>query len=275
MSITEVVNVEPQVTVNGQVHPLGEVGGHVTLLDWLRGAGFTGSKEGCAEGECGACAVMVARPDGEGSSRWTAINACLVPAAGLDNQEVITAEGLGQPGALHPVQREMADRGGSQCGYCTPGFICSMASEFYRSDRRAANGSATGPCGRPTTQPAPAARRRSDAGPTGPTRRRPATPPDHEHGPNGFDLHALSGNLCRCTGYRPIKDAAYALGAPDAADPLFARLAPSRHRPRPPPGSPAARAPTTGRPTGARRWTCSPRTRTPCWSPAPPTGASS
>jgi len=71
---------------------------------------------------------MVARPDGDGATRWTAINACLVPAAGLDNQEVITAEGLGQPGALHPVQREMADRGGSQCGYCTPGFICSIAS---------------------------------------------------------------------------------------------------------------------------------------------------
>ena len=231
MSITEVVNVEPQVTVNGQVHPLGKVGGHVTLLDWLRGAGFTGSKEGCAEGECGACAVMVARPDGEGSSRWTAINACLVPAAGLDNQEVITAEGLGQPGALHPVQREMADRGGSQCGYCTPGFICSMASEFYRSDRRAANGSGNGAVRAAETQAGtsgPAAERVAGADPSA-----PGHAPDHEHGPNGFDLHALSGNLCRCTGYRPIKDAAYALGAPDAADPLFARLG----RPAPTPAA--------------------------------------
>jgi xanthine dehydrogenase small subunit len=225
MTMSEVVNVEPQVTVNGQAHPLGAVGGHVTLLDWLRDSGFTGSKEGCAEGECGACAVMVARPDGDGASRWTAINACLVPAAGLDNQEVITAEGLGEPGALHPVQREMADRGGSQCGYCTPGFICSMASEFYRADRRASAGSSNGAARVAETQPGtsgPAAERALGANGADPTA--PGHAPDHEHGPNGFDLHALSGNLCRCTGYRPIRDAAYALGAPDAGDPLFARL---------------------------------------------------
>ncbi len=182
----------PAVTVNNRVRELGQVGGHVTLLDWLRGAGYTGSKEGCAEGECGACAVLVARPDGESSTRWTAINSCLVPAAGLVGQEVITAEGLGRPDRLHPVQQEMADRGGSQCGYCTPGFICSMASEYYRADRR------------PTAS--------GDSA------------PDHEHGANGFDLHALSGNLCRCTGYRPIRDAAYALGPPDQADPLHTRL---------------------------------------------------
>src|SRR3954464_13027296 len=129
---------EPELVVNGTTRGLGDVGGHVTLLEWLRSEGLTGCKEGCAEGECGACAVMVARPDGEGRARWTALNACLVPAAGFDGQEVVTAEGLGQPGDLHPVQREMADRGGSQCGYCTPGFICSMASEFYRADRRPA-----------------------------------------------------------------------------------------------------------------------------------------
>ena len=68
-------------------------------------------------------------------TQWTAINACLVPAAALDGQEVVTAEGLGTPDALHPVQREMAVRGGSQCGYCTPGFVCSMAAEYYRADR--------------------------------------------------------------------------------------------------------------------------------------------
>jgi xanthine dehydrogenase small subunit len=163
--------------VNGRTRELGEVGGHVTLLEWLRADGLTGGKEGCAEGECGACAVLVARQDGPDRSRWVAINACLVPAAAFDRQEVVTAEGLGRPGQLHPVQREMADRGGSQCGYCTPGFICSMAAEYYRPGRR------------------------------------------------GFDLHALSGNLCRCTGYRPIRDAAYALGQPEAADPLAARMA--------------------------------------------------
>jgi xanthine dehydrogenase small subunit len=172
--------VKPQVVVNGRTRELGEVGGHVTLLDWLRADGLTGCKEGCAEGECGACAVLVARPDGPDRpdrTRWVAINACLVPAAAFDQQEVVTAEGLGRPGQLHPVQREMAGRGGSQCGYCTPGFICSMAAEYYRPGR------------------------------------------------DEFDLHALSGNLCRCTGYRPIRDAAYALGQPEAADPLAARMA--------------------------------------------------
>jgi len=203
--------VKPQIVVNGRTRELGEVGGHVTLLEWLRGDGLTGCKEGCAEGECGACAVLVARPDGPDRACWVAINACLVPAAAFDQQEVVTAEGLGRPGQLHPVQREMADRGGSQCGYCTPGFICSMAAEYYRPSR--ANGATLNGSGAA----------------------------DHERGPNGFDLHALSGNLCRCTGYRPIRDAAYALGQPEPADPFLARLAEP---------APAAAATTTSDPQG-------------------------
>jgi xanthine dehydrogenase small subunit len=221
--------------VNGRTRELGEVGGHVTLLEWLRGSGLTGSKEGCAEGECGACAVLVARDDGPNRTRWVAINACLVPAAAFDQQEVVTAEGLGRPGRLHPVQREMAERGGSQCGYCTPGFICSMAAEYYRPGRRPAafvagqgakgsNGSGTtvagehdhgtkGPNGSGVPAAADAEREPNRSGAA-----------DDEHGPNGFDLHALSGNLCRCTGYRPIRDAAYALGQLDADDPFLARL---------------------------------------------------
>jgi xanthine dehydrogenase small subunit len=189
--------VKPQLVVNGRTRELGEVGGHVTLLEWLRADGLTGCKEGCAEGECGACAVLVARPDGPDRTSWVAVNACLVPAAAFDQQEVVTAEGLGRPGQLHPVQREMAGRGGSQCGYCTPGFICSMAAEYYRPGRR--------PAGLAGLNGSGAA--------------------DDAHGPNGFDLHALSGNLCRCTGYRPIRDAAYALGQPEATDPLQARTA--------------------------------------------------
>ena len=178
----------PSITVNGTPRVLGGVAAHVTALDWLRDLGLTGAKEGCAEGECGACSVMVARPAGDDGAQWTAINACLVPALALDGQEVVTAEGLGTPDDLHPVQREMANRGGSQCGYCTPGFVCSMAAEYYRADRR--------------------------PGPNG---------ADAEHGPNGFDLHALSGNLCRCTGYRPIRDAAYALEVPAPDDRLAQR----------------------------------------------------
>jgi xanthine dehydrogenase small subunit len=195
MHLRESALPEPHITVNGRQRPLAGVPAHTNALDFLRGVGLTGAKEGCAEGECGACAVMVARPDGDGS-RWTPVNACLVPAAALDGQEVVTAEGLGSPDALHPVQHEMAVRGGSQCGYCTPGFVCSMAAEFYRAGRKATNGS--GP------QPSP---RLHDA----------------YHGDNGFDLHALSGNLCRCTGYRPIMDAAYALGFPASDDALASR----------------------------------------------------
>ena len=107
---------------------------NITALDWIRGLGFTGAKEGCAEGECGACAILVARPSttGDETTEWVSINACLIPAASLDGQEVITAEGLGTPGGAAPGPAEMAVRGGSQCGYCTPGFVCSMAAEFYR-----------------------------------------------------------------------------------------------------------------------------------------------
>ncbi|WP_129661025.1 xanthine dehydrogenase small subunit [Rothia halotolerans] len=186
-----------QITVNGQPRVDDDVPVHLNLLDWLRGLGLTGAKEGCAEGECGACAVLVARPDGRGGSRWTSVNACLTPALALDGQELVTSEGLGSaPGPcttedLHPVQREMAERGGSQCGFCTPGFVCSMAAEYYRPERA----------------PLPAAEKEA------------------EMGENGFDLHALSGNLCRCTGYRPIKDAAYALGIPEPEDPLLERQA--------------------------------------------------
>ena len=187
------------IVVNGEPRDLDGVPLHTNALDFLRGCGLTGAKEGCAEGECGACSVLVARPDGDGT-QWTALNSCLVPAAAYDGQEVVTAEGLGSPGRLHPVQREMAERGGSQCGYCTPGFVCSMAAEFYRRDRAA------------------------DAG-------------DHEAdaelGPHGFDLHALGGNLCRCTGYRPIRDAAYALHQPDPGDPLAARRGEPAPAPRP------------------------------------------
>ena len=213
---------KPQLVVNGRARELGEVGGHVTLLEWLRADGLTGCKEGCAEGECGACAVLVARPDGPDRTRWVAINACLVPAAAFDQQEVITAEGLGRPGQLHPVQREMAERGGSQCGYCTPGFICSMAAEYYRPDRRAVGAVLVGSSG-PGVNGSSALQSGPEVNGSGPADQLGAA--DHEHGPNGFDLHALSGNLCRCTGYRPIRDAAYALGAPESGDPFLARLA--------------------------------------------------
>ncbi|WP_135230341.1 xanthine dehydrogenase small subunit [Deinococcus fonticola] len=184
-----------KVNVNGQPREVLGAQPHTTLLNWLRDQGLTGAKEGCAEGECGACAVLVARPDGDhvsgpGGTRWESVNACLVLLPAVHGQSIVTAEGLGTPGALHPVQRELAQRGGSQCGYCTPGFVVSMAAEYYRPGRREGE----------------------------------------HHAPNGFDIHALSGNLCRCTGYRPIQDAAHALGTPAEGDP-FARR---RQEPAPP-----------------------------------------
>lgn len=165
-------------TVNGSPLPLGDPGPHTSALDMLREAGLTGAKEGCGEGECGACTVLLARPGRSSPTAWTAVNSCLMPAAALAGQEVWTAEGLGSPAALHPVQQALADRGGSQCGYCTPGFVCATAAEYYRADRE-----------------------------------------------DSFDLQALSGNLCRCTGYRPIRDAVLGLGRPVADDPLLARCA--------------------------------------------------
>ncbi|MEV7795503.1 FAD binding domain-containing protein [Streptomyces sp. NPDC087512] len=189
--------VAARITVNGEETPIAPAAAHTTALDFLRERGLTGAKEGCAEGECGACSVLVARPGVDKPTDWVAVNACLVPVAALDGQEVITSEGLAAPGeagtpaGLHPVQEEMAVRGGSQCGYCTPGFICSMAAEYYRPGRCA--------------------------------HQDPADGTDGEHGPNGFDLHALSGNLCRCTGYRPIRDAAFAVGEPAEDDPLARR----------------------------------------------------
>ncbi|GAA1361119.1 FAD binding domain-containing protein [Arthrobacter rhombi] len=248
------------VSVNGRQMSIAGVAPHTTTLQWLRGSGITGPKEGCAEGECGACAVMIARPDGDGGTRWTSINSCLVPAAAIAGQEIYTAEGLASSETLHPVQQEMAMRGGSQCGFCTPGFVCSMAAEYYRKDR-AGCACGEGGCGvTPSTsdivstaRAVPSGNelpwslvvdddaRRLDSvlpprtGDNPPARTEPAvryaSTREHEPevGPNGFDLHALSGNLCRCTGYRPIRDAAFALGDVDPQDALAQR----RDRPAP------------------------------------------
>src|SRR5699024_3958282 len=212
----------PIVLINGRAHSLSAVAPYISLLDWLRDEGLTGDKEGCAEGECGACAVLVAAPGVSSATEWTAVNACLIPAWNMAGGEIITSEGLGDAQGLHPVQREMALRGGSQCGYCTPGFVCSMAGEYYRPSR-AAGSPAPGADEAPADEGAPAGGVPAHG-----------APPDScqsggcssspERGPNGFDLHALSGNLCRCTGYRPIVDAAYALGTPDVEDPLRRRM---------------------------------------------------
>jgi len=149
----------------------------VTLLDFIRAQGLTGAKEGCAEGECGACAVAFVAPQGEGTSAYRVANSCLVPLPSAAGHEIYTVESLADRGELSEAQRVMAAGGGSQCGYCTPGFVMSLFAEHYRPGR-------VGPC----------------------------------------DPLAMAGNLCRCTGYRPIRDAALALG-PAPAGAFLDRLA--------------------------------------------------
>jgi len=143
----------------------------LTVLEWLREeAGCHAVKEGCAEGDCGACTVAVTELDEGGRPRTRAVNACIQPVATLDGKLLATAGDIGTAGALHPVQQAMVDHHGSQCGFCTPGIVMSLYA-LYENKRLAEQGPVT----------------RAEA------------------------VQALSGNLCRCTGYRPILDAAQAM----------------------------------------------------------------
>ncbi len=147
--------------LNGRLVPLDDVSPNTTLLEFLRSRSLTGTKEGCAEGDCGACSVAIVERDADGQPTFRAVNSCLMPICLLAGREVVSVEGVGCHGP-HPVQRTMAEGFGSQCGYCTPGFICSLFEGYYRNDL---------------------------------------------HTDDDLD-DQLSGNLCRCTGYRPIRDAA-------------------------------------------------------------------
>ena len=103
-------------TVNGRAVEC-EADAETRLLDLLRDSlGLTGTKEGCGEGECGACTVLLdGRP----------VNSCLIPAPAADGKSVLTIEGIGEGGKLHPIQAAFVETGGVQCGFCTPGFIMS------------------------------------------------------------------------------------------------------------------------------------------------------
>jgi len=166
--------------LNGQAIEVNDADPHLTLLEWLRRSGRTGTKEGCAEGECGACAVAWLTRDEQGHTRLEAVNSCLIPLPAVHGRVVTSVEGVAQKGKLHVVQQALVEHAGSQCGYCTPGFVMSLFCEYYRPGRE------------------------------------------------GYDREAISGNLCRCTGYRPIEDAARSLQAPPADDPKLAELSAAR-----------------------------------------------
>jgi len=143
-------------TLNGQDVRVAGVSPNTTLADYLRSIGFTGTKQGCSEGDCGACTVALVERDAHGRPTFRAVNSCIALLPMVAGRELVTVEGLDE----HPVPAAMVDHYGSQCGYCTPGFVMSMFEGFYR---------------------------------------------DIEKAPAIADQ--LCGNLCRCTGYRPIRDA--------------------------------------------------------------------
>ena len=113
--------------LNGEEVSVGDFSPTETLLDYLRlRRRLTGSKEGCAEGDCGACTVLVGRLIG-GALRYEAVNACIRFVGSLHGTHVVTVEHLAaRDGRLHPVQQAMVDCHGSQCGFCTPGFVMSL-----------------------------------------------------------------------------------------------------------------------------------------------------
>ena len=114
--------------LNGKQRTVEGVSPTTTVLDWLRTrARLTGTKEGCAEGDCGACTIAVAQQANNGMPRYRPMNSCLMMLPQIDNCMVLTVEGLSAPGGqLHPVQQAMVDANGTQCGFCTPGFVMAM-----------------------------------------------------------------------------------------------------------------------------------------------------
>ena len=147
-----------ELDINGQKVSEDAVAPTTTLLQYLRARGLTATKEGCAEGDCGACTVAVHEP---GEASFRAVNSCLVLLPMVHNKHVVTAEALKSKAGPHPVQESLVLALGSQCGYCTPGVVMSMFEACYRSDLDA---------------------------------------------PWKLD-DQMCGNLCRCTGYRPIREA--------------------------------------------------------------------
>ena len=159
-------------TLNDQSICLSNVSPTMTLLEYLRTSGHIGTKEGCGDGDCGACTVALVSKGSDGKAHYQAVNSCLIPLGAVAGREVVTVEGIAN-GQLHPVQAAMVQTGGSQCGYCTPGFIMSMFAAYYEGK---------------------------------------------------VDDISVEGNLCRCTGYLPIRRAAQAVTNANPTDHFSAKL---------------------------------------------------
>jgi xanthine dehydrogenase molybdopterin binding subunit/xanthine dehydrogenase small subunit len=167
-------------TLNGKKIAVRDLPPNTTLADFLRRNGHPGTKIGCAEGDCGACTVALVDRDANGAPTYRAINSCIALLPMFAGRDVVTVEGLEHAGELHPAQSCMVKHYGSQCGYCTPGFVMSLFEGCQRGLK------------------------------------------DHTQ-----IADQLCGNLCRCTGYRPIRDAALEAIAQRGAEEFTARLAKS------------------------------------------------
>ncbi|MAK51806.1 MULTISPECIES: xanthine dehydrogenase small subunit [unclassified Marinobacter] len=149
--------------LNGRIEKVDQFDPNLSILEWLRTKmRLTGTKEGCASGDCGACTVITGTADQHGNTRYEAINSCITLLGSLHGKELITVEAFQQE-PRHPVQQGMMEKQGAQCGFCTPGIVMSLTALHAN--------------------------------------RKGGTVSNHQI------LEALSGNLCRCTGYRPIIDA--------------------------------------------------------------------
>lgn len=159
-------------TLNGDRISLKNVSPSMTLLQYLQQSRRTGTKEGCGDGDCGACTIAIVGRNPAGNPTYQAVNSCLIPLGAIAGREIVTVEGIAN-GKLHPVQAAMVETGGSQCGYCTPGFIMSLFADYYTGK---------------------------------------------------VDDYTVEGNLCRCTGYIPIRRAAQLVTGAEPSDQFTGRL---------------------------------------------------